>query len=450
MRQTKLLQSPFRIFLLLSLFLLTGYQNVNAQDISLGGASIYDQNIFEISFPTSDQITQFQLDASKDWDMDQLSLNLSYNGSLLLFRDLTSRNYHLHLLSLNSVYHFTESEKKENGGDEEPDTTDNESDSSDAMPKSIDRETSAAPIHSDSSDQFLYASLVGASQFNKNDFSQYDNTRIAGTVIFRQPLNEVTNLRPSYALAYHTYPNLSGLTNIENLFSLQLGTSAVYRGWIAATIAYGIKSYPISTTYTYTITPPGQLGRGNFGAGRQRTGKYELNTPSVNQVILSINWQQNFLSNTQFTAAYTYYGNPSTTARILPRQLRSVLEQHGALGTFSSQTTIFDDHYAFSGSDAALQVQQSLPLAIILTIQARYQNKTYTTAAMDLSDTVVIANHREDRKFESEVNLSKTFSLAGGKSLKSMVEFHYLRNNSNAPYYDFNKNAFTIGFEFSF
>src|SRR5207247_1174950 len=136
---------------------------------------------------------------------------------------------------------------------------------------------------------------------------------------------------------------------------------------------------------------------------------------------------------------YNYFGRPSSTARILPQQIQGALEQQGAIGTFISQNEIFDDHYGYSGNEFALQIQQAIPFSINLTVKGDFLKKTYTIPAKDHTDTVVVANNRADQRFEGEINISKTIPFGESNSVKPRIEIHYLRNTSNAPYYDFDK-----------
>src|SRR5260221_14290101 len=77
----------------------------HGQTFTVGTSSLYDENIFDIYLPTTDQITQVQLEVTQDWDFDQASLTASYEGAGHFFRDLPPRNYHVHLLSFNALYH---------------------------------------------------------------------------------------------------------------------------------------------------------------------------------------------------------------------------------------------------------------------------------------------------------------------------------------------------------
>ena len=91
-----------------------------------------------------------------------------------------------------------------------------------------------------------------------------------------------------------------------------------------------------------------------------------------------------------------------------------------------------------------------MPFEFVALVKSNFVQKKYTIPAYDLSDTVIVAGNREDTRFELEINISRMFEFGEGKSIKPRIEFHYLRNRSNAPYYDIDKNTFLLGCEFNF
>src|SRR2546426_968531 len=126
------------------------------QGVNLSTSTAHDENIFDIYFPTADQITQFQLETSKDWDFDQLSITGTYTGAVELFRDLPARNYHVHVLSLGAAYHFENSEESEESSGELEDSASGDGETSLTPPRPPPLgDTPALTAHSDSADRFL-------------------------------------------------------------------------------------------------------------------------------------------------------------------------------------------------------------------------------------------------------------------------------------------------------
>ncbi len=418
---------------------------LHAQDVSFEPSTIHDGNIFDIYAPQSDQITQLQLDASHEWDFDQSTLNLGYSGSLLLFNTLAARNYHIHVLTFSANYHFESEDEDDPSGDEE-DSTGAERDSASAQdPASLAR--------TDSSGHYLEGYLFGAGQFNKQDYNEYDNDIAAATLAFRQPIGDYASVRPAYTLSYHAYPNVSGLTNVQNVFGLIFGTDVIPGGWLMLSPSYSIKDYTTTALYYYSVRTPNSSGRGKggeHGGGTTVQRSIELSTPSVTQAMVTLGLVDSLPTGTHFTAQYTRFGTPSTEARSIPQQLHGALESGGTIGSFTAENEIFDDHFLYSGDRYVLQVQQHVFFNILLTTGIAYQTKTYTDPAKDLSDSLIVASHRQDWRTEIELNLSRPLRLGDETSIKPELDFRYLRNSSNAPYYDFDKSVIMAGIELDF
>jgi hypothetical protein len=415
-----------------ALFLLVFFalvQQLGAQEVGVTTSTMHDENIFDSYKPVPDQITQTQLDLSKGWDFDMLSLGAYYTGAMLWFRDLQTRNYHAHYLMLDGSYQL------DSHDDEEDD-----SDSSESVPPK-------PQISLDSLNHVLSGTIVASSAFDREEFRQYDHTSIAANVMFRQPIGLWASVRPAYSFAYRRYPNIPGITNVQNVVAIVFGTSVMPNGWITLTPMYTIKNYPTRSTFTYTVTVPEPSGHGKgSGKGTTRDTTIEFTTPSVNQFVIGLGWKQKIISGTTVTAKYMRYGAPSSQARVVTQQQ---LDERGVVTDITSENDIIDDPLSYSGNELRLQLNQALPLAIQLTVSSQYTDKTYTYEARDLSGSVVAPN-RHDERTTIGVRFSRVFKLASYLRSNPQFEINYLRNTSNAPYYDFHKSTYTIGVEFDF
>ncbi len=243
------------------------------------------------------------------------------------------------------------------------------------------------------------------------------------------------------------------VTNLQNIAGIQFGSDVVPGGWIALAPQFAFKSYTGSSIYTDTVDFRNSGGHGKgFGNGNGgiQVRTFSFTTPAVRQFFLTLLWKQAFMSGTEVVSLYTRFGAPSAGARIIPQQLRGGGEERGVAGSFASGNEIFDDHFAYSGDAISIQLSQSLPFGILLRAQQVFQSKAYTLAAKDLADSLIISNQRDDRRYESGISVSRTFSDAGGRSLKPQLEFRHLRNESNDPYYRFEKDIILFGIEFGF
>jgi|ERR1041384_2702463 hypothetical protein len=424
-----------------------------AQGVAIATTTFHDENVFDIYAPTSDQLTQVQLDAYTDWDFDQTSVTASYSGAAQIFRDLPARNYHVHLLSLQTLYHFEGSDDDEEQGPPPPPG------GADSASEGVHQAAVAAPAHSDSSDRFVYLTLAGAAQFDRDeatDFGNpavYDNSAFEASAAFREPIGPRVSLRPFYTFSYRVYPNISVVSNLQHIAGVQLGSDALPNSWFAVTPAYSYKDYTGSSTFTDTLSAfRVSQGHGKgFGGGKNpKVRQFVFTTPSVNQFSVSVLWKQTIAQGTDVTGEYTRFGNPSGEARVISDQLRGAGPDRGAIGDFTGQNEIFDDHFAYSGDAYSLQLNAALPLGLTIGARELIQVKTYTVPAMDLADSLTLADHRNDHRYETTVALARPILLGEGKKLKPEMEFHYLRNNSNAPYYAFEKTIVLLGIAFEF
>ncbi|HEY6190826.1 MAG TPA: hypothetical protein VI215_00710 [Bacteroidota bacterium] len=425
------------------------------QTFTVGTSSLYDENIFDIYLPTSDQITQAQLQVTQDWDFDQASLTASYEGAGQFFRDLPARNYHVHLLSFSALYHIENADEEE---ESEADSSDEPTDSLRLL--SGARAPGGGPtVHSDSSDRYLFFNVMGGSQFDRDIPTPFgnpivhDNWTVDALASVRQPVGPRFSLRPSYVFSVHVYPNVSAISNMQHIAGLTIGSDLLKGSWIAVTPAYAFKNYTGSSTFTDTVRFRNSSGHGKgfgLGNGGVRESTFVFTTPSVDQFTLSATWKQTIDSGSEVTAGYIRYGAPSAAARILPAQLGGAPGDRGATGLFAGDDEIFDDHFAYTADGFSLQLNQRLPLGLRLSARQLYQRKRYGAPAMDLADSLTLASHRDDRRYETDLTLALPISLGPGKVLTPEAEFHHVRNDSNAPYYAFDKSVILLGISFEF
>jgi hypothetical protein len=408
---------------------------LEAQDFNLGLSAVQDENIFDIYIPTTDRIAQFQMNFSDDWYADPVSFDLSYTGELFFYRDLSARNYNVHYLNFNTMYQIY----SDDDGPEGSDDPENAGDSSGAH---VQIPPLVPPAHVDSLDNYLYLDMFAIGQFDGDAYAEYDNSHFGGVLSLRQPVGTVLSIKPSFMFAYNKYRNLSGFTNFENVLSLSLSAPGVLGGSMSTGVSYGKKNYTTTATYTYVVEEPGNNGHGKGGAGgsKNRTVTTELTTPSVSQSSFSAEYRRPITPTTVASLMLSYYGTPSTVARSLPNQL----------GGAGAQSDIFDDHYSYSGPLFSFRLSQILQADFTIGLQGLFQSKEYTTPAMDLLDSVVVADHRMDHRQEYVISVSKAFSAGAGKSIRPVIEYHYFNNDSNAEYYAFTKNVYILGLEFDF
>jgi hypothetical protein len=448
-----LLSPPVRLFSLLFIFLFIYQGTLFSQHASVGLSTTHDPNIFQNYSPLADQVYGSELSIDKDFDFDNLSVSLAYYGSLQLYRDLTTKNYSVHQLSLSSSYLLGSDPDDDSSTDSDSteaidDSTESEGDSVALIaPKPVPPKQYTAP--SDSVRHILYGNFFGSKQFDKQDYSIYDNSAVGSEIIYRFPFGEKVSLRSSVSLLYHNYPNLQAITSADNVLSFIIGTTHLPLKWFGGGIHLGTKHYPTSTIIYDTIVV-GKKGHGKLGGGNGiRVHQYDFTQPSVSQISWTINFDDSVTATSVIRGQYMRYGHSNREARLLANTVTDNTDGLADEGTFSTLNDIYDDHYAYDGDRIEFHVEQALPYAIMLTAAVEYNHKTYTGAAYDHLDSLVAPN-RIDNRHEEVVGISKSMTLSPTVKLKPNLEITFLKNSSNAEYYDFSFSKIVFGIELIF
>jgi hypothetical protein len=442
-RQDRMTLPHFLSFIIpvCSVLLLVFCGTVAAQDVDLDASVTSDDNIFDTFSPVSDVISQLQADVSQSWDYDQVTIGGEYTGAVLLFRDLPARNFHMHTLALTGIWRFESTDSI--------DTDENDSGDGD----SVSVVHPPLPPVPDSLCHFMETRISGSAQFDREAYAVYNAAGVAGTAALREPMGMMFSLRPIYGFAFHYYPRLTGLGNIQNSAGLRAGTSWIPGGWLSASVTFSVKSYPSAATVELAYLADTTIVEHTHGKPVitqqqvERTKTIDLNSPSVKQFSADFNWKQRFGPGTTLTFTAEYFGIPSTAARVIPEL------EHGAAesGTsFAGQgNEIFDDHFSFHGGEIQVQVDQHLPAGFLLSVAAGYERRDYLYPATDQADSLLPYNRRDTRA-AFDCTISRPLDFGSGKLLVPRVEIHHTGNVSNAPYYEYTRNSIVAGIEWSF
>ncbi|MBA4312799.1 MAG: hypothetical protein C0417_09235 [Chlorobiaceae bacterium] len=429
---------------------------LNAQDVSIGASLTNDPNIFDTYTPLKDNVTEIAFDISKGVVTENSYFGIFYSGALSLYENLPSRNYQFHMAMVGYNYHFTKKIDNDTSESEamlsdEDSISSSDDDTIEAM--NTDDDVSTAEMEeepTDSLDNFLNIRFTGGLQLNKVDYESWDNTILAGTSIFRQPLGRHASIRPSYTIIYNSYPNLTALTNIQHNISLILGTDVLPFSWFAVIPTFGAKSFPNTQTDSIILSKDSKSKFDGNGTTTGKTISYNLTTPSVTQTSFTLLWNYRPAPATYFTTRFTHFNTPSSIARTIPELRKGAAKTNDMLIKNSfGENELYDDHYSFSGNIISIGVVQALPQELSFTGYWKYENKTYSYAATDFADSV-IANNRVDTRTEFELNFSRLFEITEETNLRAEIGFHYIKNSSNSLYFDFKKSTLMAGVEYSF
>jgi hypothetical protein len=423
-----------------------------AQSTTVNLTTGHDPNIFQNYAPLSDQTYGCDIGIDKDFNFDRLSIGVGYYGSFQLFRDLSTRNYSVHQVLMNASCLFgsdpdDESVDAPDSSDEDPDTNFILNTASTAALKASISVQDTVP--NDSLRHILFGTIMGSQQYDKQEFSLYDNSAIGGSLTYRFPFGKKLSVRASANLLYHNYPNLQAITSTDNIFSFMIGATNLPVKWIGAGIHLGIKQYPTSTTLYDTIVV-GKSGHGKLGGGSGlRVHQYDFVQPSVSQILYDVNFDLSLFGITAFHGQFTYFAHPNREARLLANTYSNGMSDIANEGILVSLNDIYDDHYAYDGTKIEFNLEQKFPFDVMLTAKVEYMHKTYTGPAYNQLDSIVASNRIDDRD-EEVVGISRTFPFSPMMKLRPNLEFHFLRNSSNAEYYNFAISKVTFGLEFNF
>lgn len=314
-------------------------------------------------------------------------------------------------------------------------------------------------LHKEYSERFSHYHKIGyaaaASPFGKGDVfslggnvslnrrrSEYDYANYAqvlayGNYKFRPGKGFTTQF--GYRMKYRDYENLPELSHFEHQLFGRFSTSLPSRTSLILYGRFGLKDYQSLTTAT-VATDTVAMGRGHRETTeRTRIIYSEAQQPSASQLITSLKIAQSLTAGTGLSMEYLRRINLGDEARFYYAD--------GQFADFSSEEDIFDDPYSYEGYEIYTTITQILPRQVILKLGYDYLRKDYDVEALDLAgQPLATAALRQDTRKLLWLNMKKRVS----QSLQFILDFYYLNNNSNDPYFDYNNSFFSIGTEVSF
>jgi hypothetical protein len=422
-----------------------------------------------------DQLTQTYFEFGYLRESGLSRLNIQYVGGLVLFNRLSDRNFYEHSLSARYMKHHPDdraSAALQLSQKNQPATTASQeamSASADSAEESESDSTSAAadssamsdstsverpsdneeeePAVVDSSGSFWSFSAKASARHDREIYQDFDNQGLDLGGMYRVMAGESVFLRLTNGFSFRSYPNLSSLSNVNDVLSAELGFSS------STNVAYGIlgnvglKYYTESqydttrfqSSATFNTNTPGK-GKGG-GIIANQPSKKTLIQPKTNgtlQVALGLF----FRSHTQPTDVAV-----SAVYRRIPRSSTRYLAQTS--GTSLLTEDIYNDQFSSEGFEFHAHVEQALAWKIKAIVDAGFQNKSYEAPALDLFQ-VEIDSRRTDIRSEVELYLSRYFELSENFGIDAFLGAGFVRNQSNDDYNDFSSSIFSFGIGIGF
>ncbi|MGE5351170.1 MAG: hypothetical protein ACM3Q2_09875 [Syntrophothermus sp.] len=394
-----------------------------------------------------DQLRQSYLEMNylKDFDMSRLSF--SYVSGLMLFNQLSDRNFYEH--NVFTKYNLRLTKKKTPPPSQE--VAENEdSTSTDAEEvEPAEEEETAQSVMDDSSASYLNFTLQAGARHDKSAFREFDNFGTGFTVSYKTVPGDLFSIRLTNSTGLRNYAYITELSNVTDQLSLQIYNSYNPSYQYGLSLSGGIKYYTQSiydTTKFETKRSFNQKsqGKGKFGS--------KITVPSSKQILLEP--QENGTS--QFTAGvfFNKRWESQTALRTLflyrynPKTLTRYLAQYANTSMLSED--IYNDFFSFQGFESKIALDQPLPWNMQMSVEYNFLQKNFEAPALTLDGVQKGNDKRNDLTNSVEAYVSRNFTLFGGLSLDVMLGTGVLRNQSNDDYNDFSSYHFTgtigIGF----
>ncbi len=397
--------------------------------------TMLDDNAFRNSGSSSAMMTGTNLSYGYVGGADTWSFN--YSGFLATFTPWTDRQYSIHTLGATWLLPY--------GADDENGVT---------------------------------LSASGTSRFDQSAYEYYDYSQAAIKAAWQHQISESWISRLSGRTRYRSYANFMDLRHLENVLSLGSSLAFETRTSVIADITLGFKHYlttpaiPQAATagVTGTSSPLSVDGSGNgsggggngngsgggngYGNGMRGVGTglgnhggigdgvqyIVFDEPTTSQMTASLNIAQSLGENTGISLRLLQRWNLQDRGRALA----------GAAVDFIGEDELFDDAYSYESREISMVVTQLLPWSMKFQSTAFLHAKDYAYAASMAGGSGDVL--RSDLRFGGILTLEKSFdtSILLFDGVTVAASYSFTRNQSNAVYYDYGSNAFSLGFETSF
>lgn len=335
---------------------------------------MYDNNINNNYLNTRDNITLFNGTAGYMWEKEASEFQLFYDGAFNYYQTVFARTNQSH--SANAEY--------------------------------------TRYLGKSGEDIVQLSGMYGVGDF-RDEYSFYDHTLFAASVLYKQFLSEQIINKLGYTFRNYSFTNVSGFSYAEHAAFVHFAFALPTNTTLITQVDLGTKIYTedlISSTSS-------------------RRGRLSSFIPSVTQLAGTVRAGQQLTDNAGISAMVRYQLN-------LQKQSRYLTSEEGYM---ISDDELFDDHYGYEGLHSALTMTYLLTETATLKATGGFMQKKYSALpAFDLSGNF-IADQREDARSYINLFFQKDF-VDLGFAVKAAVDL--IENSSNDPFYDYSNTAVTV------
>ena len=379
----------------------------------------------------SDQVHQAMVDLQYLSEGPRSQIGIRYLGALMLFNRFEERNYLEHALSARFTTVFGSLPPARQAAEEE------------------EEEESEVPpgVLPDSSLSSLVVAVKGSARYDKAAFETYDNSGLELMGAYRFPVWQGGFIRLINQAGYRSYPNLTVLSNLMDLFTFQLGARLGNQTEIGGRASAGLKHF---TTASYDTSLIDAQSTQSAGHGKKGKGGGQVAGGKQKKILA------NATASDSYHAALGLYAVrlwPTGSLRVellytfTPGSGGRYLAQYAQSSVLSSD--IYNDYFSYAGPSLGVTVSQSVVYGIQTTLGVEWGRRQFVAPALDL-DGNVIAGQRKDTRSGFDLSLSKYFELGGALGLDMTLSGSLLRNRSNDDYNDYSASGISLSLGLGF
>ncbi len=372
-----------------------------------------------------DQLRQGYLEVQYGQDSPSMQYRIGYIGGLMLFNQLTDRNYYEHTLrggftsALGSLP--PKARVKDVNAEEDEDDSGEEADT-------------------DSLLSYLEVGIRAGARHDKEAYQEFDNLGAALTAGYRFRMGGLY-VRLHNDAGYRGYTNLTELSNITDVLTLQIGRFAPGVPTYGVEVYGGIKHFTEEVFDTARFEATRTYVEKDTGKGK---GGAKLVVPSSKQILIEPTNSTSGQFGTHLFALFPWNGG-SCGADLLYRfnigEGTRYLAQYTNTSILSED--IYNDYFSHDGPSARLVLRQRLPLNIQGIVSIEVARKVFSAPALDLNGDQTAAN-RVDLDSTLELYLSRYVELGMGFGLDVAFSAAAGRNQSNDDYNDYSLTSVAV------
>ncbi len=395
-----------------------------------------------------DNLTQGYLEARYSAPIRTDLFEAAYVGGLILFSDITDRNYLEHRLRCSFV-----TKSQISFPDSEPSIIqlqpldDSKEEPEEETEVSTDDDSDEAPSDLDSTRSHFEIALTGSARHDKLAFREFDNTGLTLNGSYRFPLLKGTTLRFSPATTYRSYRILPELSNISAILALTLRHHLRGDSWIGVSFSAGVKHFPDETydttrfeslrTYVVKSTGKGKAGA-KLVVPSEKGLLVNASTTTSTQISAGshISWARDG-SLLELEALFRW--NPGSSIRYLAQYTN----------TSTLTEDIYHDQFSYGGPELSLSYKQRIVFGIQAIIRIETARRDHLGPAFSL-DGVQCSDHRQDLRSSLEIYVSRYIQLNESLGLDLALSGAVLRNQSQDAYNDYSLQQLSVSLGIGF